>query len=645
VFELLDRDGFARRGRLATPHGTVETPALLPVVHPDPARQPVSPKELHETFGFRAVITSSYLLRRQSALRERAVHEGLHKLLGFPGTIMTDSGAFQQHSRGEVDATPSQMLEFQNAIGSDIATVLDEFVEPEATYEEAAKGVATTIERARAARSVRGERLLAVPVQGGLHAELRARSAAGASEMGDVLAVGGIVPLMEHYRLGDLSRVLAAVRPQLAPERPVHLFGLGHPMLFAFGALFGGDLFDSSSYHKFAERSTLLFPEGSLPLDAIEEEVCACARCERVPLLQVKDLPEPERREHLARHNLDQCVLELARVRQAIRDGELWELAETRSAVHPAMAAALDEARAHPEVFLPVEPASRRSFRIVVPGSRQRPAVVRFRRAREAWVAGKAIAGSTPRRPLSPSSLRNAPDPGAGVWEVESPLGPVPLELSETYPTGPLVAPEDYAPRRVGPSPREPLPRSEAPAAVSLSPEDRSAAWVHRHLEGILAWSFGTTAARALAPERWRGIHSRSTGRLRQLYDGTELLFVVGNDGLPRPTFVGGERLRRALPPPRRRVVAHADAVPFVSEGRSLFSRHVVSADPELHPDDVVLVVDADDRLLAVGRTLLAAHELGKFRRGVAVRVVSHARGSKEEGIEENEGAGREASE
>jgi len=58
-FELLARDGLARIGRFPTPHGVIDTPALLPVVHPDPTRQPVSPTELRRRFGLKAVITSS----------------------------------------------------------------------------------------------------------------------------------------------------------------------------------------------------------------------------------------------------------------------------------------------------------------------------------------------------------------------------------------------------------------------------------------------------------------------------------------------------------------------------------------------------------------------------------------------------------
>ncbi|MCI4370778.1 MAG: tRNA-guanine transglycosylase, partial [Thermoplasmata archaeon] len=137
-FELLGRDGLARLGRLTTPHGPIETPALLPVVHPDPARQPVAPKELRRRFGLGAVITSSYIIWRTPPLAAVAEERGVHGLLEFDGPVMTDSGAFQQHAYGHVEVTDTQILAFQGRIGTDIATVLDIFVEPDAPPEVAA---------------------------------------------------------------------------------------------------------------------------------------------------------------------------------------------------------------------------------------------------------------------------------------------------------------------------------------------------------------------------------------------------------------------------------------------------------------------------------------------------------------------------
>jgi archaeosine-15-forming tRNA-guanine transglycosylase len=93
---------------------------------------------------------------------------------------------------------------------------------------------------------------------------------------------------------------------------------------------------------------------------------------------------------------------------------------------------------------------------------------------------------------------------------------------------------------------------------------------------------------------------------------------------MPRPTFAGGELLRAHASPSRERVVVSPDAVPFVREGRSLFARFVQRADPALAPGMSALLVDGQDELLAVGRLLLAPHEMRTLRRGVAVRVTAH---------------------
>jgi 7-cyano-7-deazaguanine tRNA-ribosyltransferase len=623
VFELRDRDGFARLGRLTTPHGLVETPALLPVVHPDPDRQGIPPGELFDRFGVRMAISSSYLLFRDAALRARAEALGLHRFLGFPGAIMTDSGAFQQHSEGSVTVSPAEILRFQTQVGSDVATVLDVFGEPGDSRDRARSAVEETLRRAREARELRGSSLLAVPVQGGLHPDLRAWSAREGAPLADVQAVGGIVPLLERYRFPELVRVLAAVRPHLAPEKPVHLFGVGHPMLFSLGALWGGDLFDSSSYHKFALRDTLLFPEGSLPLSEVKEEICGCALCREMPLATLSQRPLRERQLHLTRHNLDQCLREIARVRQAIRDGTLWELAERRTGGHPALYDALEATEGAGAVFLPVEPYSRRAFRYVSPLSLGRPTILRWSVALERYTRGRGPRFRVRPRPLSPQALRTAPSLGPEgaedptLWVVQTLLGEVPLELTEVYPVGPSLL-------RAGLRSDPPLP--EAPAGIPTGPVDPSEAWTRRHVHGLLEWVWGRTLRERLVGEDLRPVHSRTTGRLRRvLKDGSSLL-EVGLDGLPHLTFQGGSFLRPHLPYPAGRVVAAEEAAAFVAEGRSLFSRHVLEVDPETVPGSPVLVVDASDRLLAVGRAMLSSGEMSRWARGVAVRVTAHAR-------------------
>ena len=628
-FELLDRDGLARIGRFSTPHGSVTTPALLPVVHPDPDRQPVSPEEMHRRLGVGAVITSAYITWRTPPLREIAEREGVHRLIRFDGPVMTDSGAFQQHAYGSVEVTPEEIVAFQNTIGSDIATVLDVFTEPEDPRAETEAALATTVDRARAARSARPG-LLAVPVQGGSHPDLRSESARAASELADVLAVGGVVPLMEQYRFPELARVLAATRPELSPACAVHLFGTGHPMTFAFAALFGVDLFDSSAYHKFARRGDLMFPDGTVALDDVREATCRCFLCAEAPLPEVAGWAREARERRIAFHNLLVSVEEVGRVRQAIRDGTLWELAERRTTAHPALRAGLREALAHPEVFLGAEPESRRAFREAISESPSRPIAGRFRHAVEVYRVGRRAARELPRFPLRPEYLRYLPArdrAGATLeWESRTPFGPMPVELMDLYPVGPYLGLDEFVVR-----PRHQPPESFATTVADrLGPDadterDWTPEWDARQVASLLEWRYGPTAAarlvRGLQAER-----SRRTGRLRTILGNGEPCFVVGTDGVPRPTYRGALLVHAAVGPGRERVVVHDDATPFVREGRSLFSSFVVRADPALVPGASALLVDERDELLAVGRLVLAPYEMGRMRRGVAARVTSHAR-------------------
>jgi len=624
AFELLERDGLARLGRFETPHGEIRTPALLPVVHPDPTRQPIAPSEIRRRFGFGAVITSSYITWRTPDLRERAERDGIHGLLAFDGPVMTDSGAFQQHAYGSVEVGPDEILNFQRRIGSDIPTVLDVFVEPSEGVDQAERGVQETIERARRARSLaRG--LLAVPVQGGLHDALRLASAQAASELGDVLAVGGVVPLLEQYRFAALARVLAAARPGLAPERVVHLFGAGHPASFAFAALFGVDLFDSSSYHKFARRGNLMFADGTVGIDGIREPVCRCTLCEDMPLTAVARLDTTERERRIAAHNLLMCAEEIGRVRQAIRDGTLWELAERRAGAHPGLLAGLRAAVRAGRTFLPTEPESRPTFRVVGATSGLRPAVIRFLTHVGRWREGRGPFETVTWRPLVPSILRRLPPTSADGtprwYDIATPLGGIPFELSELYPIGCYVGLDEFE-ERPSEAPGAPAP----PAVEAATDEGWVDGWTARQVTGLFEWLYGRDEARRLDGIAFQADRSRRTGRLRRLRQGDRDLFLIGPDGLPRPTFAGARLLHERLPSPQARIIVAPDAVEFVERGRTLFSAFVAGGDSRLVPGSSALLVDGDDRLLAVGRLLLAPTEMGRLGRGVAVRVTAHAR-------------------
>ena len=104
LFEVVTCDGAARIGRLHTRHGALNTPTLLPVVNPN--LRTIEPREMWEQYGVEALITNSYVIWKHDDLRERALADGIHTLLDFPGVIVTDSGTFQSYVYGDVEVGP-----------------------------------------------------------------------------------------------------------------------------------------------------------------------------------------------------------------------------------------------------------------------------------------------------------------------------------------------------------------------------------------------------------------------------------------------------------------------------------------------------------------------------------------------------------
>jgi len=120
-FEVKEKDLLARIGKLKTKTGTIETPLLFPVINP--SIQPIPPKRLREEFGFEGIITNAYILKKRYG--DKVADEGLHKFLGFDGAVMTDSGAYQILVYGGVEVSQAEIVNYQERIGSDIATILD----------------------------------------------------------------------------------------------------------------------------------------------------------------------------------------------------------------------------------------------------------------------------------------------------------------------------------------------------------------------------------------------------------------------------------------------------------------------------------------------------------------------------------------
>ncbi|MEM2351703.1 MAG: tRNA guanosine(15) transglycosylase TgtA [Thermoproteota archaeon] len=339
-FEVLDRDLLARVGRFKTKSGTVETPAFLPVINP--ARLSIAPREMWENYGCRILMTNAYLVKKHFGENAREI--GVHRLLDFPGVIMTDSGAYQILEYGEVGATNEEIIRYQEDIDSDIAVILDLPTGWDVTPDYARYTVEETLRRARDLWSIksRDDIKWVGPIQGGECIDLVALSAKEVGSLPfDIHALGSPTPFMEQYLFHRLVDIILTAKMNVPVERPFHLFGAGHPFMFSLAVMLGCDLFDSAAYSIFARDDRYLTEYGTIRLENLKYLPCSCPVCMKRSSREFLEMPKAQRELELSRHNLYICFAEIRRIKQAIIEGKLWEYVEMRAHSHPALLQAL----------------------------------------------------------------------------------------------------------------------------------------------------------------------------------------------------------------------------------------------------------------------------------------------------------------
>jgi len=425
-FEVGRYDAAGRLGELTVPRAgvTVETPALMPVVNPHV--QTVAPSTLESEFGAEILITNSYILHGSDELREPALDEGLHDLLDFSGAIMTDSGSFQLAEYGEIDVTTEEILDFQHRIGSDIGTPIDIPTPPDVDRARAERELATTQERLEIADDADvGDMLVTAPIQGSTYPDLRERAAGHAHGTGlDVFPIGAVVPLMNEYRYADLADVVAACKRGLGEDAPVHLFGAGHPMMFAMAVSLGCDLFDSAAYALYARDGRYLTVRGTEHLDEMDYFPCHCPVCVEHTPADLRGASDEDSEELLARHNLHVTYGEIRTIKQAIRDGDLVELVDSRARAHPAMLDGYRTLLDHAEQLERTDRIAKDTFFHCSTESARRPEVVRHHQRLDRFA-------------LSGDVLLTEGERDEGYdesWRVDPPFGPYPRELGDAYP-------------------------------------------------------------------------------------------------------------------------------------------------------------------------------------------------------------------
>ena len=261
-FELLASDGAARRGRVATAHGTVETPAFMTVGTAGTVKG-LGPEQVRAT-GAEILLGNTYHLMLRPGDERIARLGGLHQFMRWPGPILTDSGGFQVMSLSELrkiteagvtfrshidgakhELTPERAMRIQQNLDADITMVLDECTPFPASAAEAEASMERSLRWAARCRAAFAERpgygLFGI-VQGSVYRPLRERSSAGLQAIGfEGYAIGGLA-------VGEgqeaMFQVLDWTLPTLPAERPRYLMGVGKPDDLVGAVARGVDLFD-----------------------------------------------------------------------------------------------------------------------------------------------------------------------------------------------------------------------------------------------------------------------------------------------------------------------------------------------------------------------------------------------------------------
>jgi 7-cyano-7-deazaguanine tRNA-ribosyltransferase len=449
-FQVQGKDLLGRIGTIKTKSGVFATPHMFPVLDP---HLMVLGREFFDRVGIQAVMTNAYLLKRG---RQGLDPVDVHGTLDFPGTVATDSGAYQILEYGHVGVAPEEIVVYQEKINTDIGVILDVPTGLRSDPSRARWTVDETIRRADRAFEVitRKDILWVGPVQGGVHLKEVERSAREMAKRDfSIYALGSPTELMETQRYEVLVDMIVAAKKALPKGKPFHLFGAGHPVLFPFLVALGCDLFDSAAYALYARAGRYLTPEGTLLLGDMVEFSCPCPAC-------VDTSPEELMRSHdgelgtrLVEHNLWTCFSELRRVREAIRKGRLWELLELRSHAHPALKECFIRISQYAEVLERSTPAVKpHGIFYFGSSSDNRPEKLRFVSKLPGSVEERRklvlVLPGRWRRPFHEDpryeSVAKAFDdhPKVSICFYSISWGPVPIELDETFPIAQTEGPD-----------------------------------------------------------------------------------------------------------------------------------------------------------------------------------------------------------
>ncbi len=364
-FELLAQDGAARCARLTLPHGSIDTPAFMPVGTYGTVKA-MTPEEL-EALGAQIVLGNTFHLMLRPGAQIIALHrDGLHGFMGWMKPILTDSGGFQVFSlaalrhideqgvsfRSPVDGAsvrmrPEDAMDVQRALGSDIAMAFDDCTAYPASHAVARESMQRSMRWALRSHdhyyrdagppgpAAPPGHLFAI-VQGGMYEDLRLESLEALSQREFAgYAIGGLaVGESEEERL----QVLDFLAPRLPAARPRYLMGVGYPQDIVAAVGRGVDMFDCVMPTRHARNGHLFTSEGVINIrNAVHQRdtgpidpACGCSTCERYSRAYLRHLDRCNEilGVRLATlHNLHFYLQLMRRIRAAIAEGRFAQFA------------------------------------------------------------------------------------------------------------------------------------------------------------------------------------------------------------------------------------------------------------------------------------------------------------------------------
>jgi queuine tRNA-ribosyltransferase len=282
-FDLLNTDGFARRGRLTFERGSIETPAFMPVGTYGSVKS-LTPEEVADT-GAEILLGNTFHLMLRPGTDIIAQHGDLHDFMRWDKPILTDSGGFQVFSLGDlrkiteegvhfrspvngdkVFMGPEESMAVQRALGSDIVMIFDECTPYPADQMTAALSMQLSLRWAKRSKDAHSDNPSALfgIVQGGMHEHLRDESLAGLVDIGfDGYAIGG---LSVGEPKEDMIRILDHLAGKMPEDKPHYLMGVGRPEDLVEGVMRGVDMFDCVMPTRNARNGHLFVHEGVIKI-------------------------------------------------------------------------------------------------------------------------------------------------------------------------------------------------------------------------------------------------------------------------------------------------------------------------------------------------------------------------------------------